>query len=239
MSAKLKYYVVWEGRQPGIYDNWEDALQQIDHWPKARYKSFSSKTEAINAFRQESSSDTEAIATLLLQADTHTHKTTARPAVATTTEHPASKQAEQESMPWKKFMNVDQSGIAVDASCLGNPGTMEYRGVSLASGKEIFRMGPFRQSTNNIGEYLALVHVLALCVKHNVNCTIYSDSATGMAWLRNRGSKTTLARIPENADSFALLDRADQWVKTHTWENHVVKWDTRRWGEIPADFGRK
>lgn len=219
MGTGRKYYVVWEGRQPGVYDNWEDAEQQVANWPDAKYKSYKSKVEAIEAFRKNSASDVEALASLLLQADGHN--------------------ISKPKLPWIGKPGIDCNGVAVDASCLGNPGTMEYRGVTLADGKEIFRMGPFKKSTNNIGEYLALVHILALCEKKNVRCTIYSDSKTAMAWLRRKGCKTTLKRTSENADSFALLDRADLWVRTHVWNNPVVKWNTSEWGEIPADFGRK
>lgn len=223
MSTKIKYYVVWEGRQPGIYDNWPDAQEQIEHWPKARYKSFSSRLEAINAFRAESSDSSEAIATLLIQAENHKKNISKNSSIISN------------SLP----EGVDKNGIAVDASCMGNPGIMEYRAVSLQSGKEIFHMGPFKHSTNNIGEYLALVHILALCKQKNLNPTIYTDSRTALSWLRNRGSKTTLARTRENADSFNLLARADVWVKNNTWNNPIIKWDTAHWGEIPADFGRK
>lgn len=238
MSDNGKYYVVWAGRHPGIYDSWDEAQAQVAHWPGARFKSFKSKTDAIRAFRSESASDTEALATLLLQADAKATRT--EPSSAVTSAVPSRGSASAATaMPWRAIASVDQHGVAVDASCLGNPGTMEYRAVSLATGKEIFRMGPFRNSTNNIGEYLALVHILALCEQKKVKCTIYSDSATGMAWLRNRRSKSTLQRTADNADSFNLLDRADKWVREHTWSNPVVKWDTKRWGEIPADFGRK
>ena len=50
------------------------------------------------------------------------------------------------------------SAWAVDAACSGNPGPMEYRGIDLATGAEIFHFGPVH-GTNNIGEFLAIVPV--------------------------------------------------------------------------------
>lgn len=135
-------------------------------------------------------------------------------------------------------MEVEADAIAVDAACSGNPGPMEYRGVDLRTGQQIFHYGPV-QGTNNIGEFLAIVHGLALLQQQGSNKTIYSDSISGMAWVRNRKAKTTLPMTPENAKLWDVIHRAESWLKTHPYSNRIVKWDTDKWGEIPADFGRK
>ena len=41
-----------------------------------------------------------------------------------------------------------KESIAVDAACSGNPGKMEYRGVYVADGRELFHIGPFEEGTN-------------------------------------------------------------------------------------------
>ncbi len=233
MANKRKFYVVWEGRNPGIYDNWDDAKDQIDGFKGARYKSFTSLTDATEAFRSGADSVAEGIANLLLHLDAINAGTAPEGSVAPAME------PEAPEMPWKDIPEVVGDAIATDASCLGNPGKMEYRGIDLATGKEIFRMGVFDDSTNNIGEYLALVHALALCKKLGVNRTIYTDSKTALSWLRRRGSRSQLRRTPKNERSFQLLERADAWVKANSWATPVVKWNTEEWGEIPADFGRK
>lgn len=223
MASKKKFYVVWEGKQPGIYQEWADAQDQINGWKGARFKSFSTLETATEAFRKGSDDNLEAIATMLLQAREEREKKKAEPSLPTWMTNPA----------------VDRTAIAVDASCQGNPGRMEYRGVDLHTGKEIFRIGPFEDATNNIGEYLALVHVLALCARHGINRPVYSDSRTAMSWLRRRHSHTSLAPTRRNGKVLELLARADAWVASHSWPNKVMKWDTDHWGEIPADFGRK
>ena len=53
-----------------------------------------------------------------------------------------------------------QASLCVDAACSGSPGPLEYRGVDLRTGREIFRLGPFQNGTNNVGEFLAIVHAL-------------------------------------------------------------------------------
>lgn len=53
MQKSRKFYVVWAGRVPGIYDNWADAKDQVENFPGARYKSFNSCEDATIAFRRE------------------------------------------------------------------------------------------------------------------------------------------------------------------------------------------
>jgi ribonuclease HI len=135
--------------------------------------------------------------------------------------------------------NIVKNSISVDAACSGNPGLMEYRGVYTDSKKVIFHQGPFKDGTNNIGEFLALVHALALLKKSGLNTLIYTDSKTAMSWVRNKRVKTTLEKNAHNEELFDLMDRALRWLNTNTYSNEIIKWDTKNWGEIPADFGRK
>lgn len=131
------------------------------------------------------------------------------------------------------------SAWAVDAACSGNPGPMEYRGIDLATGVEIFHFGPVH-GTNNVGEFLAIVHALALLWKQgDTQKTIYSDSYNAILWVKKKQCKTKLKRTPQTEQLYQIISRAEQWLKTHAYRNPVVKWETAEWGEIPADFGRK
>lgn len=216
-----RFYVVWVGRQPGVYDDFNDAMEQVDNFPGASFKSFPTAKAAAEAYRKAEKQDANnELASLMIN-------------------NPGTKIPKAGKPDYFSFPEIDLNGWAVDASCLGNPGRMEYRGVELMSGKELFRLGPFEQSTNNIGEFLAIVHALALMAQKKEVHTIYSDSVTGMAWVRNRKIKTTIARTPANEDSFRMMERALVWLNTHTYSARILKWDTDRWGEVPADFGRK
>lgn len=215
MSAKKqKYYVVWVGIEPGVYDNWEDAAEQVLTFPGAKYKSYPTRAAAIRAFRGDDAHEGATLLNMLQHA---------KPVVN-----------------YEAFPEIDPNGWATDAACSGNPGAMEYRCVEIGSGREIFHSGPHLMGTNNIGEYLALIHALALC--HNNGDTtrhIYTDSATALAWLRHRHSNTRIPVTPETRLLIEMLRRADVWIATHSPTNPVTKWDTAAWGEIPADFGRK
>ncbi len=128
---------------------------------------------------------------------------------------------------------------SVDAACSGNPGIMEYRGVETKTGKQLFHQGPFSLGTNNIGEFLGIVHALALLKKRNSGMTVYTDSKTAIKWIKDKKIKTKLPRDARTEALFELLDRAILWLESNEYANPVLKWETEQWGEIPADFGRK
>lgn len=213
---------MWEGRHPGVYVDWEDALEQVENFPGAKYKGFASQEEAVAAYRKYISEGEAGLGEILVEASSHRVET-------------APPMAES----WRGIPEIDLDGWAVDASCLGNPGVMEYRGVELRTGNELFRVGPFQDATNNIGEFLAIVHALALQYRNGVWRTIYSDSATGMSWVRKRQIKTTLKPTERNVKVFDLMARGLAWLSTHQYHTRILKWQTELWGEIPADFGRK
>lgn len=215
-----KYYVVRKGRVPGVYDNIEDVLDQVDGFPGADFEGFDSSVAATQNFRGSTFQERSELGTFLSKASSAALPKDGKPDYMTIPE-------------------VDLNAWAVDASCLGNPGTMEYRGVELMSGREIFRIGPFQKATNNIGEFLAIVHALALMEKSGEIHPIYTDSVTGMSWVKNKKIKTQLTEDDSNRKVFDMMRRALTWLNTHSFRVPVKKWQTSLWGEIPADFDRK
>jgi ribonuclease HI len=116
---------------------------------------------------------------------------------------------------------------------------MEYQAIDMATGQRVFHFGPMK-GTNNIGEFLAIVHALALMQQQGLHHkTIYSDSVNAMLWVQKRQCKTKLEHTPETEPLYQIIRRAEHWLQTHTWANPILKWETSRWGEVPADFGRK
>ena len=210
---KTKYYVIWEGLSPGVYDSWEEYRLQVEGYKGAKYKAFDSKEAAIEAFRGNAS---EHIG-ILKQMSRH----------------------QKSGSPATPPASIIHNSLAVDAACSGNPGKMEYRGVYVATGLEVFRIGPMEQGTNNIGEFLALVHGLALLKKMGNNMPVYSDSRNAMLWVQQKKCKTKLERNAVNAPIFDLIARAEAWLQNNSYSNPIIKWETEHWGEIPADFGRK
>ena len=209
-----KFYVVWEGRNTGVFDSWAEAAEQVDNFPGARYKAFATQEEAVKAFRGDPNDYLNIFKTMAK----HTNA----------------------MVNYDAFPEIRQNAIAVDGACSGNPGKMEYRGVLVATGDEVFHFGPVDGGTNNIAEFLAIVHALAWLDKQNrPDIPIYSDSVSGMAWVRNRLAKTTLQRTEKTAYLLDLVARATAWLRAHPTHNAVLKWNTPLWGEIPADFGRK
>ena len=203
MSKKTKFYVVWKGRQTGIFSTWESCKEQVDGLTDAQYKSFESREEAEKALQKGF------YQTIKKPKSTHSGA------------------------------SFDQNAIAVDAAWNTKTGDMEYQGVYLLTGARLFLKGPFPDATNNIGEFLAIVHALALLSKQNSTLPIYSDSLTAISWIRKKKANTKLERTARNAEVFDLIQRAESWLETHRFKNPILKWETEEWGENPADFGRK
>lgn len=208
--AKQKFYVVWEGHKPGVYSSWDECKRQVDGVAGAKYKSFESREEADNAFKSNYWK--------FVQKTTAAPKTTAKPSKST----------------------IIQGSVAVDAACSGNPGLMEYQGVWTADGRQLFHIGPLQDGTNNIGEFLAIVHALAMLKQQNMpNLPIYSDSKTAQGWVKKGKCNTKLEATGRNEKIFDLIQRAENWLAVNKITNPILKWETEAWGEIPADFGRK
>jgi ribonuclease HI len=138
-----------------------------------------------------------------------------------------------------RLQALPSEGIVVDASCPGNPGPVEFRGVNLRDGKEIFHRGPFTNGTNNIGEFLAIVHALEYIQQKNQRLPIYSDSKIAIGWVRKKSCQTKQSASKTNAELFRLIRRAEDWLRENDYPTSILKWKTEEWGENPADFGRK
>jgi ribonuclease HI len=211
-KSKQKYYTVWKGHKTGVFESWNACQRQIKNYQGAQYKSFETKAMAKKAF-------------LGLYAD-YIDKIKKSKAVIS-------------SKNIKSIGQPNLASIAVDAASSGNPGIVEYRGVDTQTKKTLFHKGPFQKGTNNVGEFLALVHGLAYLKKIKSQRLLYTDSKTAISWVLKKKCNTKLESSLENQPLFELIQRAEQWLKSNTFSTKIVKWETKSWGEIPADFGRK
>lgn len=134
---------------------------------------------------------------------------------------------------------VIRDSICVDAACQSNRYNLEYRGISTATGKELFHRGPIARGTNNLGEFLAIVHALRLLHGQGKASAIYSDSRNALLWVKERRVGSKLPRNESTQTVWQLADEALAWLKNNHVSNPLLKWNTQEWGQIPADFGRK
>lgn len=211
-KKKKKYYTVWKGHKTGVFETWNACKAQIKDFQGAQYKSFPTLDAAQKALEGnyfDFIGKNKAF------------------------------KSELTELQLKKIGQPNNNSISVDAASSGNPGIMEYRGVDTKTKKQLFIQGPFEQGTNNIGEFLALVHGLALLKKHDSNLILYTDSRTAMSWVKKKTCNTKLERNEKNKALFEMVDRAVLWLKENSYTTTIVKWETKAWGEIPADFGRK
>ena len=219
-----------------MYSSWEACQEAVSGVSGAKYKSFKSQAEAEDAFEMGEEAYEEANA-----CDDRTSNNSSKSGNSgnSSSSCDISKPIRPAYNPAKLPAEAIREAIAVDAACSGNPGAMEYRGVYLADGKEIFHYGPVH-GTNNIGEFLAIVHGLALLKQKGLdNMPIYSDSVNAQLWVRKHQCKTTLVRNDQTDKLYQMIERAEAWLRDNTYKNPIIKWQTDKWGEIPADFGRK
>ncbi len=211
--AKNKFYVVWQGRNPGIYSSWEACKKEVDGFEGAKYKGYPDKASADAAFSQGFTGFEK--------------KTTPQIDLSCVAEKPVS------------------PAITVDAACSGNPGKMEYQGLFVDFGTQpvttvnLFKSPVFENGTNNIGEFLAIVHALAWQKQKRTQYPIYSDSVNAQLWVRQKKCRTKLQPNAKNEYLFQLIARAENWLNANAIDVPILKWKTEIWGEIPADFGRK
>ena len=211
-KPKKKYYTVWKGHRTGVFETWDDCKSQITNFEGAQYKSFPTFELAKTALKgnyKDYIGKSKKFSSALSETRL------------------------------KLIGQPNYNSIAVDAASSGNPGIMEYRGVDTQSKKELFRKGPYQHGTNNVGEFLALVHCLAFLKQNNSDRILYTDSRTAMSWVKKKQCNTKLQRTAANTALFTLVDRAVLWLTNNTYTTTIVKWETKAWGEIPADFGRK
>ena len=214
-EKKQKFYVVWVGATPGIYLTWDDCVNQVHGFPNAKFKAFERYEEAEAAFVRGyenyiSAGKTQSVTDLLSTCVSNV-----------------------------PHLKPELEAIAVDAACSGNPGKMEYQGVYVRGRQQLFHVGPFEKGTNNVGEFLAIVHGLAFLKQRGSSLPIYSDSANAISWVKQKKCKTKLEPCEQNREIFNLVERAEKWLNENEYPNLIIKWNTKMWGEIPADFGRK
>ncbi|RJE83873.1 ribonuclease H [Paenibacillus sp. 1011MAR3C5] len=213
--AKQKVYVVWAGHKPGIYTTWAECQEQTNHFTDAKYKSFGSREEAEQAYRD---------GWRLHWGQKSTDKPVKKKPVLIAPD---------------AVEDIDWDSISVDVGCSGNPGIVEYKGVHTQTGEILFYHGPIAKGTNNIGEFIAIVHGLAYLKQKGSKQTVYSDSKTALSWLKKKSISSSLVRDDSTKEIWLLADRAIRWLQSNTYDNKVLKWNTEVWGEIKADFGRK
>ena len=216
-KQKAKFYVVWQGRESGIYDSWAACEAQVKG-VAAKYKGFATREEAEKAL-----------------AEGHEKHISFTPRTTSSTVQPTTPLSLEDMLKH----GVKLPALAVDAACSGNPGKMEFRGVIADTSTQVFHRGPYVGGTNNIGEFLAIVLGLAYLKQKNLPWALYSDSKTAIAWIREKKCKTQIEWTAKNQDLLLAVRAAEKWLHENTWTTPIYKWDTEHWGEIPADFGRK
>ena len=213
MKTKKKFYVVWKGAKSGIYTSWTECENVIKGYGGAKYKSFSNLETAQKAYDDGFAK--------YWGTGTKVDNILTKDELA------------------KIGIPISPS-LCVDAACNMQTKVMEYQGIWLPDKSFAFQKGPFSGATNNIGEFLAIVHALALQTNKSTHMPIYSDSKTAILWVNNKAINSKSVQQGKTSEKINdLIKLAINWLKNNHYEINILKWRTDAWGEIPADFGRK
>ncbi|MCV6587748.1 MAG: ribonuclease H family protein [Marinobacterium sp.] len=155
-----KYYVVWKGRQPSVFNSWLACQRSVDKFPGARFKSFLTLAEAEAAFDKGAPASGRYVSGNYTGAGQVTHK------------HP--KPAEPSTAEF-------QLQVYCDGACEPNPG-------EAGSGVAVYREGKLNglwyglynpQGTNNIAELNALHQALLIArqgIEQGLSVQVLCDS---------------------------------------------------------------
>jgi ribonuclease HI len=212
MAKKPKFYVVWKGRQTGVFTTWADCQAQTNGYEGGVFKSFESRELAEKAFQDSSYEYIGKNKKVVSQLSDEALLLIGKPI---------------------------EDSIAVDGAWNTNSGIVEYQGINYKTKEVLFHAGPLEDGTINMVEFLAIVHALAICKQKSWKQPIYSDSTIALGWIKAKKSRTNHPTSEDNIKLFEMLERAEKWLENNTYENKLLKWETKAWGENPADFGRK
>ncbi|HCQ12448.1 ribonuclease H family protein [Flavobacterium sp.] len=212
MAKKPKFYVVWKGRKTGVFSTWDECKEQTNGFDGAVFKSFETKEAAEKAYNDSSS------------------------------EYVGKNKKIISSLSKEELELIGEpieDSIAVDGAWDNTTGLVEYQGIHLKTYEVLFHIGPLEDGTINMVEFLAIVHALALCKQMHSKLPIYSDSKIALGWIKDKKARTNHQPSEKNKKLFEMIARAEKWLENNTFENELLKWETKAWGENPADFGRK
>ncbi len=161
-----KFYVVWAGRQTGVFTDWATTLRAVDGYAGARFKSYPTRADAEEAFRSGAASVGP--------------KTPSKQKSGTdNSEHRAAHTAHR----------FDVS-IYCDGACEPNPGNAGSGIVVYRAGKlaELWYGLYNPMGTNNTAELNALYHALRMAeaeIKAGHTVEVCSDSAYSINCIRS------------------------------------------------------
>ena len=162
-----KFYVVWSGRQTGVFTDWATTRRAVDKYAGARFKSFPTRAEAEQAYARGSSASIPP-------------KTAGRQKAGTP-------DSERAAMHTAHQFDVS---IYCDGACEPNPGNAGSGIVVYRAGKlaELWYGLYSRMGTNNTAELNALYHALRMAeaeIKTGNTVEVCSDSAYSINCVRS------------------------------------------------------
>jgi len=225
-----KFYAVAKGRKPGIYNSWPAAQSQIEGFPGAVYKGFTTFKEAEDWMKSpvfgKRVSESKSI---------------------------------KESSPETTIPGEGEIAIYTDGGCSGNPGPGGYGIVQISGSIRKELSGGYRLTTNNRMELMGVIVALRNLERKNLPVRICTDSSYvvngisrgwAKSWRKNNWIKSDKkpALNPdlwsELLDLLEGLDVTFIWVKGHAGHPMNERCDelavaASKGSNLPVDHGYK
>lgn len=123
-------------------------------------------------------------------------------------------------------------GITSDCGTHGNPGPCEYQ-VTDIKGNRLYYIH-LGVHTNNYAELSGIEGMIKIAVERG-ETELWTDSKIAMGWIR---TGRVGEGVRERDEILKIVGRIQELFKQHPQLN-LRKWNTKSWGQIPSDFGRK
>lgn len=125
-----------------------------------------------------------------------------------------------------------REGICSDAGTHGNPGPCEYQVCDLKG--KVLEHKKLGVHTNNYAELAGIGAMLQYAAINGIT-KCWTDSQIAIGWI----ASGRLGPTVHERDVILRMVTEIQTILRKNPKLELLKWHTKKWGEIPADFGRK
>ncbi len=221
MARKNQAYIVWNGRNPGVYDTWGECQAQVDGFPGASFKGFATRAEAESVFygKPDNPMSKACAGSKAKSAPKNGKPGTGSAARRTrTADNPLALKV-RGRCPHREFLKRGEVVIYTDGGSRGNPGPGGYGVVMLFGDRRKELSAGYRRTTNNRMELMGWIAGLE-ALKRPSQVVIFSDSryvGDGYAkgWAKKWKVKDWKKSDNEPAKNADLWDRLLKLLEKH------------------------
>lgn len=113
---------------------------------------------------------------------------------------------------------------------------MAYKGFNESTNKWIFKVKYKGYCTQNVADFMAIVHALHYCKINNIDLPIYNDNLVAIKWVKDKKVNSLLIKTKENHELFQSFENALVILKQNDFLNPILFWKKKELGNIKNPF---